>query len=92
MKPEPGSLGIEVFGQPSREDLEHVGDTTAELLREITQSMFGDRDAIRWEVGVWRLKCNGCERTVPMDQRPDDWVHALGEDFCALCAVCRATP
>ena len=92
MKPEPGSLRIGVFGQPTQEDLEHVGDATAELLREVTQSMFGDRDAVKWEVASWQLKCDGCERTVPWDVRPDDWIHALGEDFCRPCAVCRATP
>ncbi len=89
---EPVTLRIGVFGQPSQDDLEHVASATTELLSEITGSMFGDRDAIRWEVGDWRLKCDGCERTAPMDPRPDGWVHALGEDFCPLCAVCRATP
>jgi hypothetical protein len=59
----------------------HLGN----LIREITREVCGDPDAIKWEIGAMRWRCDGCGSEEP--EKPATWINVGSLDYCPACQL-----
>lgn len=81
---------IRVFGHLDRAQQAAIGERFVALVDAVAGEI--DPRLTGWRIDDWKLECDGCERQVPWEPWPVDWLHVCGEDLCPPCAVARATP